>query len=256
MKLWIVVPFRDGPDLLDDCLASIAEQDDPDFGVVVADDASTDPAVAEVVARWCARPGWFSVVQRENLGALGNIRAAVRFLQVTQDFPVDDVCLLVDGDDRLAHPGVVSRLRKAYDGPVDFAFGSYVATPADDGCPPARALPADVLRYGLVRAFTRDVGAWVNHPLSFRRRLFDVLRDDDFTLGDGTPIRHCYDTALAMPMIEAAGERVAYVDEVLYLYSAGLDDAVHVVHKESADAENEWLLSRPKKYAPMEEPCV
>lgn len=251
MNLWIVVPFRDKPDLLRACLQSIADQDEG-CRVVVADDASTDEAVVGVYRRFCEREGWQWIRRPENVGALSNIRQAIHHVQTTEDFPADDVVLLVDGDDRLL-PGAVDRIRGVFHKTDTLlSFGSYVAEPPDENCPPARRLPDDVLRYGLIRAFTRDVGAWVNHPIAFRRRVYDVLRDDDFTGPDGEPMRHVYDTILTVPMIEAAGMRVEFIGDPLYVYSSACEDSVHRVHQAEANAENEWVLSRPRKYLPLD----
>lgn len=253
MNLWVIVPFHNSPDLLRACLRSIAGQDDVDLRVVIADDASDDDDAYRVYRPYGQREGWQWLRQDTNVGALQNIRRAIHHVQTTEDFPADDVILLVDGDDRLL-PGAIDRIRAEFDGTDTLiSWGSYIASPPDPNCPPARALPPDVLAYGLARAFTRDVGAWVNHPLAFRRRVYDVLRDDDFLLEDGTPIRHCYDTALSIPMLEAAGQRVAFIPDEIYVYRSDCADSVHRIHAEQANRENEWILSRPRKYLPIEE---
>lgn len=253
MKFWVFVPCFDGPDLLAECLDSIRAQDDPDFKVVVADDASTDPAMRKVLDRCSLMPGWRVIRRRENVGATRNLVEAIEHVERTDTVDPDDVFLLVDGDDWLAHPGVLSRLRQVYEGTDTLiSWGSYEAVPDEAGCEPARPLPPDILRYGMVRAFTRDHGGHVNHPLSFRRRCFDVLRADDFTFPDGTWMRHAYDTVLSVPMVEAAGERVAYVDDQLYCYRSDRPESVHRVHQDEANRENQHVLSQPRKYQPLE----
>lgn len=245
MNLWCIVPFHNGPDLLRACLQSIAEQDDG-LRVVVADDCSTDEAVIPVYRRFCEREGWQWLRTPENVGALQNIRQAILHLEETEDFDADDVILLVDGDDRLL-PGAVPRIREAFRGDALVVYGSYVASPPDPDCPPARPLPPDILRFGMVRAFTRDHGSWWNHPYAFRRRVYDVLRDEDFTM-DGEPIRHCYDTALMVPMLEAAGERVEFIPDPIYEYNSARPTSVHRVHLDVANRENEWIVNQPRKY--------
>lgn len=256
LKFWVFVPCFDGPDLLAECLDSIRAQDDPDFEVVMADDASTDPAMQKVLDRYSLTSGWRVIRRRVNVGATRNLVEAIEHVERTDTVDPDDVFLLVDGDDWLAHPGVLSRLRQVYEGTDTLiSWGSYEAIPDEAGCEPARPLPPDILRYGMVRAFTRDHGQWWNHPLSFRRRLFDVLRADDFCGPDGEWLRHGYDCTLGVPMIEAAGERVAYLDDVLYLYRSDRPESVHRVHLEETQAENAWVTSRPRKYQPLEAMC-
>jgi hypothetical protein len=171
--------------------------------------------------------------------------------------PADDVILLVDGDDRLTHPDSIAVIREAFTPDVDVVYGSYIADPPDDGCPPARPIPADILTFGMIRAFTRDHGPYYNHPLAFRRRVYDVLRDDDFQGADGEYMKYGYDTTLMVPILEAAGERVRYLDAPLYVYTADRAEAVHRMHTEANQAENWWVTSQPRKYQPIEveSPC-
>lgn len=252
MKIWCLVPVFNGADLLKRCLASIAEQDDPDFAVVVCDDGSTEQAVKAMAEGYQDRDGWTWLRHRHNVGSTQNIVASIHTLETTQDIAMTDVFLLVDGDDRLAHSGVLTRLREVYADPsILVSWGSYAAEPPDDGCPSARPLPPDILRYGMVRAFTRDYSWWPNHPYSFRRRAFDLLDEGDWTFPDGEPHRHAYDVTLMTPMIEGAGERVAFVDEPLYVYRSDCDDATHRIHAEAIAAENRDVTSRPRRYQPL-----
>jgi glycosyltransferase involved in cell wall biosynthesis len=200
------------------------------------------------VEAWARTEGCLVLRRKHNGGSVRNITETIRFLEETEDFPAEDVVLLVDGDDRLAHPGVLARLREVYDGTgILMSWGSYRPEPADDGCPPARPLPPDILRFGMVRAFTRDWGQWWNHPISFRRRLFDVLRDDDVTR-DGEWMGSGYDTVLGVPLIEAAGELVEFVPDVLYVYRSDCADSVHRTHPETTNAASEWVTGQPRKY--------
>lgn len=250
MKIHVLIPVRNGPALLRSCIESVLTQDDPDFEVVVCDDASSEPGMAEVLA-WAQEEGCQVFRQHRRVGATQNIARSIRRLEAMVDFPQTDVVLLVDGDDRLAHDGAVSRIRGAFTDDVLIAWGNYRAEPPDSGCAPALPLPPDILRFGLIRAFTRDHCAYYNHPIAFRRALFDVLDDDDLLGPDGAWLRHGYDTALVVPMTEAAGERVAFIDEVLYVYRSDRPEAVYLVHQEETAAGNAWVLSRPRRYHPM-----
>jgi glycosyltransferase involved in cell wall biosynthesis len=252
VKVWVFVPCYNRPDLLRRCVESIAEQDDPDFEIVITDDASTDPEVNQVLGRF-VRHGIRVLTRDENVGATRNIVEAIRTVQTSADMPADDVILLVDGDDRLAHPRVISRLRETFAGGViEAAYGSYEPDPPDDGCPPALPIPNDILKWGMIRAFTRDHGPFYNHPLAFRRRMFDVLRPDDFLGPDGEWLKYGYDTTLMIPILEAAGWRVQFVAETLYVYTSDRDDSVYLAHTEANQAENDWVTSQPRKYQPLE----
>jgi glycosyltransferase involved in cell wall biosynthesis len=247
----VFVPCYNRPDLLRRCVESIAEQDDENFEIVITDDASTDPEVNQVLGRY-VRHGIRVLTRTENVGATRNIVEAIRTVQTSADMPATDVILLVDGDDRLAHPRAISRIREAFTDAVEVVYGSYEPEPPDDGCPPAQRIPDDILRWGMIRAFTRDHGAFYNHPLAFRRRMFDVLRDSDYRGADGEYMRYGYDTTLMIPILEAAGWRVQFLADTLYVYTSDRADSVYLAHTEANQAENDWVTSQPRKYQPLE----
>lgn len=247
MRVFIVVPCYGRPDLLERCAESIASQDDAT--VLIADDASPTRDQYKAL-RGCEDRGWIVRRQARNVGALRNIVDAVRHLEATADFDPDDVVILVDGDDELT-PGAVGRIREAFADDTLVCYGDYRSEPPDPGCPPPQPIPPDILRWGMVRALTRDHGQFWNHPLAFRRRVFDVLRDDDFTIG-GEWMRHAYDVILMVPMIEAAGARVKCLDSVNYIYRSDRPEAVHRIHEAEANAEHAWVVNQPRRYHPLD----
>lgn len=254
MQVYVVVPFRDRPLLLDECLKSIVAQEDP-FWLIVADDASTDPLVTDVIDRarghlverqTARRP--ITVIRRShNVGAVRNITEAIRSVRMKPE----DVVLIVDGDDRLAHGDVIRRLREVYAGTeVDFCYGSYRPDGDCPDCPPAEPIPLEVLLSGGIRSFTDTYGQLFNHPISFRRRLFDQIADDDLKM-DGEWMRYAYDRVLGLPLLELAGDRVMFLPDVLYVYTADQPESVAVAHRDETDAENNYVTRLPQRYDPM-----
>lgn len=254
MKVWVVVPVFNRPDLLDRCLTSIATQDDPDFAVVIADDASTDPEV------WVTMQSWAPVIRdrgrREclllstsvNQGSVRNLATAIGFIP---DITDDDVVLIVDGDDRLSDPGSIQRIREMYEGTdVLVAYGSYAPDPDDLACHPATPIPAEVLEEGSIREFTATEGQWFNHPISFRYRAFTAIDESDFLLDDDW-MRYAYDRIFMLPLIELAGTRVAFSPDVNYIYTSDRPDSVAVGHRDATNAENDHVTLAPRKYEPL-----
>lgn len=248
MNIHVIVPVYNRPDLLRRCLSSIGDQRPAATSVTVSDDASTDAGVAEVMDEAdTLRPDWLYRRNTENIGATRNIVESIRAVEMDSN----DVILLVDGDDRLPHPHVIGRLRKVYSDPhVLASYGSYESDPPDENCPVVKALPRDILTYGMARAFTRDHGQWFNHPISFRRRIFDILNDDDFTI-DGEWMRYGYDVTIFVPILEIVGKRVAYVKDVLYTYTSDRPESVARAHPEETSRENDWVTSQPRRRAPL-----
>jgi glycosyltransferase involved in cell wall biosynthesis len=250
VKIHVIVPVYNEPVLLEACLLSIAQQDPPADSVFVADDCSTDHETRSVIAKWVAPrvmpDNWGFHWGSINVGATRNIVEAIR----SRRMEPEDVVLLVDGDDRLAHPGVIGRLRRIYSDRVEVAYGSYTAEPPNPGCPKVKPYPVSVLRKGTVRAFTKKNGAWFNHPLSFRRRIFDAIDQDEFER-DGEWLRYGYDMTLMMPALELAGTRVAYCSDVLYVYTSDREDSDWCANGEGVNEANLHVLNQPRRHEPL-----
>lgn len=245
MRLHVLVAFRNRADLLDRCLQSIAEQTDHDFAVIVADDASDEAAVDDVLAAWVLdqpHDGWFTFRRPERLGTLHNQVDAIRSVPMA----ADDVIVFVDGDDRLAHPGALERVRAEYQsGPVELTYGSYQPDPPSSTCPAVRPIPADVCRRrGGYRQWARRNGTVWNHLRTMRRRIFDAIPVSYF-VRDGDWLQTCPDHALMTPALELAGGRHRMIDDTLLLYTSDRPDAEWRVGSEVELRNYPWVMSRP-----------
>lgn len=223
MKLWVVCAFRNRGDLLGPCLASIAAQDDSDFGVLIGDDASDDRTVGPVLADASRdHPDWVIVRRDRRMSVVGNQATLIR----SQEMDPADVLVFLDGDDRFAHPSVLSRLREVYaDGAIDLTYGSYRPEPPDPGCQMARPIPTEVCsEFGGYRRWARSNGTAWNHLRTFRRRIFDAippghLKRNNRWLEGGA------DFAMMTPALELAGGRHQFIPEVLVVYTSDRPDA-------------------------------
>lgn len=199
------------------CFEYIRHQTDRDFNVCVVDDASDDGQAPKIVQDYCEREGWQFILQKTRRGAMFNQVAAIE----TLDPAPDDVIVIVDSDDRLAHNEVFSRLRHYYEGNVDMTYGSYASEPYSPTCSPARAYPPEVIRKGTYRQYALTGGGLlVNHLRTFKFRLFDQLDYSDFRFPDGEWFQACCDTAIMIPCLELSRGRHRFIEEVLYVYNS------------------------------------
>lgn len=76
MRFSILLPTRNGGNYLADCIASILEQDHPDFELVISDNANTD-ATADVVRRFVGDPRVTVVRQDTPISVARNWTAAL-----------------------------------------------------------------------------------------------------------------------------------------------------------------------------------
>ncbi len=222
MRFKVVIPSYNSADWLPRTLRSVARQRGVACDVVVIDDASTDPRQRPIVETFCRRQGWTALLRDDNRGALANIVAGVRAL----DPDDEDVIVLVDGDDWLAHPWALRRLARVYDRePVTVTWGQYVTWPgAFLGC--SRPLPAGVIDDGRVRE-----AEWsFSHLRTFKHHLWAQIRDADLRGPDGDYFRTAWDLAIMFPLIEMAGHSARYVHDILYVYNGDNPLNDHKVH--------------------------
>jgi len=121
-------------------------------------------------------------------------------------------------------------------------YGNYAPYPRNTGQVRAAAYPPDVIRS---RTF-RTAGNLFNHPLTFRRFLFDEIKREDLQNNNGEWFRGGYDYAIMAPMLEMAYINYRFLDEDLYMYNAVnpiSDSHVNV----SLINETDQLRTRAKK---------
>lgn len=243
IRFVVLVAMRDMAPWVGDTIASIREQTHAEFRCFIGDDGSSDGS-REIVRSAVAGDPRFTLVEHETrLYSLGNLHALIRHAAPAPS----EVIVMVDGDDRLAHRDVLGRVADVYRRTGCWmTYGSFSGDGAtrDAVC---RPYPDWALKHNLTRRCT-----WrASHLKTFRHALWrrlpeDALRitpdevrrarrrallrgrlrawrrwrdiaADDLVNRDGFP-RRVDDKTMTMPMIELAGVRSAFIDEVLYLY--------------------------------------
>lgn len=209
----VVAVGRDCYPFLPDCLASLSEQTYRPLRVVLVDDASTDPMQRQLVAEVGGWSDWRAILNDSPVGALANIDRAIR----ATSGPADEVVLLVDLDDALDGPDAAATIAAAFDDPdVWLTYGSYRPVPPDDRAPMAEPYPANVIAH---RTFRYQEAARFNHPIAFRRFLFDAIPPGELRTPTGAWVPYVYDEALMYPMLELAGARHRCLPDVTYRYT-------------------------------------
>ena len=120
----------------------------------------------------------------------------------------DDVVVLLDGDDWLAHARVLERVREMHDAGAWVTYGSFRYA---DGRP-GFAAPYEPGEN------VRGVNWRATHLKTLRAGLFQRLRAEDFAWSEGAPVP--WDMVVMFAAIEMAGwDRVTFCPEVLAVYS-------------------------------------
>lgn len=223
MHFYVVVAFRNRPDLLGPCIDSVLSQNDLDYTVLLGDDASEPSEQLESVLIDATVMDRVRLMRHEQrIGVVGNQATMIRAMPMDPE----DVIVFLDGDDRFAHPDVLGRLREVYsDSMVDLTYGNYAPDPPDPNCPPVKPIPAEVCaKVGGYRRWARVNGTAWNHLRTFRRRIFDAIPETHMRL-NGRWLDGGADYAMMTPALELAGGRHRMIDEVLVLYTSDRPDA-------------------------------
>ncbi len=210
-KIKVVVPFYNASKFIERCASTLTSQKyDGDFQIIFIDDASTDNS-------WDLlphdNPNVKCIRNEKNVTALLNIHNAIM-----DHCDVDDIVVLVDGDDWLKNKKVLSRINEIYEeNDCWIMYGQAMWT---DG------------RRGFASAYSekefsnlRNSPFRVSHVRSFRAGLYHKIKEQDPNFsclkdGDGEFYRMTYDVAIMFPIMEMAGlNKTLYNDEVLYIYN-------------------------------------
>ncbi len=213
-RLFVVIPFWNCEPLLRACLASLASQS-VGFTAVVIDDAS-GPGAAMLARGWCGQGErrWL-LRNATNTGPAGARQLGLsRVLEASQS--EQDVVVLLDGDDELAHERALEVIGQVYEREpeVQMTLGSHRRSSGRP--PPAKRYE----RWHFDWRLTDAVSWRAHHPRSFRvgllRRQWNTIR---WRWPSGGFIRTGTDAALLLPLLRALEwHQLRQLSEVLYVY--------------------------------------
>jgi len=193
-------------------LLSAVRQTYQNFHVTYIDDCSSDAtgAVVDAVVEAYHLQDKVTVVHNaERKGALENLYNAIH--------ACDDhrVIVTLDGDDQLADNQVLQKLAQVYANyNVWVTYGQFQEWPSGHRgfCEP---MPADIVKRNAFRSFQH----LPSHLRTFYAWLFKKIKKEDL-MHEGKFYAMTWDQAMMFPMMEMAGERHAFIPDVLYLYNA------------------------------------
>jgi hypothetical protein len=138
---------------------------------------------------------------------LANIVKGIRL----SDASPEDVIVTLDGDDYLVFVNCLSHLKTFYNNNVWMTYGQYFPLSGiyRDFCRPV----TDSFNY-------RKSGDWhTSHLRTFRRWLWDSIKDSDLRDNEGNYFKVAWDRAFMYPLIEMAGSHAFFIPKVMYMYN-------------------------------------
>ncbi len=212
-KIAVIIPSYNNRQWYDRNLSSVLAQDYHNFRIIYIDDCSSD-GTGELVDKFIAGRGSRNLIHLirnpVRLGALHNLYSAIHLCDD------DEIVILLDGDDWLAHDGVLKRISEVYGNTGCWmTYGQYRSWP-DDANGYSKEISSEVIDNNTFRKTE-----WCSsHLRSFYSWLFKSIKIDDLMSPRGTFYNMAWDQAIMFPMLEMSGHRAKFVSDVLYIYNA------------------------------------
>ena len=192
---------------IDKCISSVKEQTYPNWKMFIADDCSTDDTLKVIQENkhpqiMFGQPGAKS----------GNLSNQVNLIRQFSD--PDSIIIHLDGDDWLADHGVLEHLKEMYYS-CSWTLATYGNYRSTDGRPSvcAQRRPYESYRYSIIEGWK------YSHLRTYKRFLFDHVKNEDLKDSFGNYFPFAPDVALFLPILEMAAERVGYCDRINAIYN-------------------------------------
>lgn len=228
-RFWVIVTQRNTVAYIRRCLDSVLSQDYEGFGVIVVDDNSTDGT-------------WEAVLDYPVIGIHHDKQIYSNTVNVKEALAVvdcrdNDVIVLASGDDYFPDKGVLSYLNDVYADDVYFTYGQFVPESGNYGpyCKPI----ADTRKY-------RHCGEWsVSHLLTFRKFLWDKIRDEDLRRDNGEYCKYAFDASIIYPMVEMCGAKhMRFIERIMYVYNDLNPECIYLVSPAASLAEADYYRNK------------
>lgn len=219
-------------------LNSIFNQKYSNFQVIYLDDCSTD-WTGDLVERYVYQNGW-----QDKCKIIKNTERKFRmenFYDVVHKFCGDGKIIVeVDGDDWLINENVFSAINRAYsDSEVWMTYGSYTMWPHQGFCY-GESFPDDVVKNNSYRSYK-----WVaSHLKTFYAWLFKKIKKEDLQY-QGKFLERAVDLGYMFPMLEMAGGRFKFIEDVLYVYNRSNPINVDKVDRDKVILFNKIIREKP-----------
>lgn len=235
----VLIPSYNCLDYIERCLSSVDSQSLRPDKVIVIDDASTQPGYASLASELCDRYGFIYHRNDENLKCPYNIKLGIEKLELEDE----DVIFLLDGDDFIPD-NAIERISEVYeDDGIWLTYGNYKPYPKNTGQTLAQQYP----NYIIKKRDFRTAPSYFNHPITFRKFLWDGLKDSDLQTSSGRWFTGGYDRVIMAPFLEMACDNYKFLDEILYFYNAVNPESDVKVNIERIYESDEVLSRRKKK---------
>jgi len=208
----VVIPSYNNSQWYGRNLGSVLAQQYKNYRVFYIDDCSTDGTYGLVEKYLAMHDTMHRIILRRNEHNVGALHSLYHVAHATDD---RTIVVVVDGDDWLAHNGVLAHINKIYSQEeVLMTYGTFMIYPTGKIDP-----------YGVCRPYPREMPncfrtcSWrASHLRTFYAGLFKLIKKEDL-MSDGVFLPSSQDLAQMIPMLEMSGGRYRCLEDVLYVYN-------------------------------------
>lgn len=224
-------------------LESALKQKYQNYRIIYINDASSDntlPLVRDYIAQHDTNKKVTLINNLERKGACAN------FYEAINSCSPDEIVVILDGDDWLAHDNVLIMLNNTYqDSSVWMTYGQFKEYPSGNRGG-SRPLPAWVIEHNVYREYP-----WVtSHLRSFYAFLFQQIKKEDFLHEDGF-FPMAPDLAMMYPILEMGGKHSKFIPDVLYIYNRATSLNEDKINKD-LQRHIDSVIRKKKKYQPLD----
>ena len=154
----------------------------------------------------------------------------------------EDVIVIVDLDDSLAHNTVLNKVEKAYR--KHNCWMTYSLFRYSNGMT-SGWIPRWPRRVYEEKLYRKSIWAF-GHLRTFKVFLWNNLNKDDLKDEDGNYFICTYDQAILLPMLEMCPpEKIYFIDDVLYNYNDANPLQVEKINKKKQSETSKYIRSKP-----------
>lgn len=223
---------------IDKCLSTSLTQKYDNYEVVLVDAISTDNTWEICKKFQNDFNGRLTIYQNETRLTQGG-----NFKFLNDMAKPGTIVVSIDGDDWFKHNKVLQKLEEVYtNDDVWMTYGTYEEYPYRDVSYIYQPYPEDVVKNNSFREHR-----WMaSHLRTWKKELFDKIKDEDFRDANGEWIKTACDQVIMFPMLEMAGERSRHISDVTYVYNVANTNREGTILEDKQIESSNYTRSRPK----------
>lgn len=194
------------------CIRSLKAQSYKNFECYIVDDFSTDNTRAVIEKEISGLKNFHLLIPETKGYPLGSLNFALENANISDE----DIVAIVDGDDWLHSEKSLEIIKNTYDNTGCYiTHGSYVEYPSKKRGKFSKKIPQHIIENKLYRQ-----SEWMtSHMRTFKYKLWNNIDKQDLKNEDGCFYKKAGDLAPTFCMLELAGDKISFIEDILYVYN-------------------------------------